>query len=543
MPNLKASLSALDPGFVRIVAGFWGIENEIDNDTLLVNNLIVLMLNGSQLNEIVDSLPSSAKEAMKVLIKNESRIPWSEFTRRFGKINEIGQGKIEREKPYLKRNTATDMLWYRGLLFRAFLEENGEAREFAYLPDEFFGLLRSNSISPSPIITGKPFGGISTLTLQPASDHILDDACTMLAAIRAGLIVEKSCQLEIPSGQLETLLRSAGILNEILQPRAEIVKRFLESERSLVLQQLYNSWEKSETLNELWLMPEIKCEGKWKNHPRAARASLVKLLKKIPPGKWWDLEAFVADVRQIQPDFLRPSGDYDSWIIRNRASGEYIRGFAHWEHVEGRYLKCLITQWLHWLGLVDLAISNENQLALAFRLSAWSNFLFNYQKIPNLPKENEKVLLRSNGSLFCPRLSPRSVRYQIARFCEWGEAKKDGYYYYLSASALQKAEKQQINITQLINLLKSHAKAPIPLSFLQAMNRWEKNNLQARFETGILLKVTDASILDELEKGQSRRFIIERLSPKALLIKQGGEKVIQRALMEIGYLSENTIHL
>jgi hypothetical protein len=543
MPNLKAALSSLDPGFCRIVADFWGIEGETMEPSLLIVELQNRMTDISQFNEMLDSLPAQAKQAMEALAKNNGRTSWPEFIRRFGKISEIGQGKIEREKQYLKRNTATEILWFRGLLFRAFLEENDVPREFAFLPDEFTTILRSLSKTTTPDIFGKPFHLPSDLIQVPANDHILDHACTLLAALRSGMVIDNYCHFNIPTGYLATLLISAGILNETQQPRADAARRFLEAERSQGLLQLFTCWQKSESLNELWLMPEIKCEGKWKNQPQAARAFLLKLLSNLPAAEWWDLDSIIADIHQHEPDFLRPSGDYDSWIIRNRASGEYLRGFAHWDHVEGQYIRSIVTQWLHWLGVVDLAVSNDRKYCQAFRLTSWSKFLFNHQGIPNLSKENERVILRSNGSLFCPRLSPRSARYQTARFCEWGEEKNDGYHYYLSASALQKAEKQQLKINQLITLLKKHAKAPIPLSFLKAMTRWEQNHLQAKFEKSILLRVSNAAILDELMKGQTRRFILERVGPQLVLIKPGGEKVIQRALMEIGYLSENAINL
>lgn len=543
MPNLKTALSSLDPGFCRIVADFWGINGEDMEPSLLLIELQNRMKDISQFNEMLDSLPTQAKKAMEELAKNNGKTPWPEFIRRFGSITEIGQGKIEREKQYLKRNSITEVLWYRGLIYRAFLEDSGAPREFAFLPDEFIQPLKSITKSSSADILGRPFQMTSDLFQQPANDHILDHACTLLAALRSGMEINTCCNFNIPTDHLAMLLKSSGILNENLQPKPDATRRFLEVERSQALLQLFTSWEKSESLNELRLMPEIKCEGKWKNQPLAAREFLLNKLRKLPLMEWWDMDSFISAIHQNEADFLRPSGDYDSWIIRNRASGEYLRGFAHWEHVEGQYIRHLITQWLHWLGVVDLAGTEDKIIFQSFRLTYWCKYLFDHQKIPNLSKENEKFILRSNGSLFCPRLSPRSARYQIARFCEWGKEKTDGYFYYLSATALQRAEKQQLKIDQLITLIKRYSKAPVPPSFLKAMTHWKQHHLQAKFEEGILLRVSDVSILDELEKGQNKRFIIERISPQLVLIKRGGEKVIQRALMEIGYLSENTINL
>ena len=543
MPNLKTTLSNLDPGFLRIVADFWGIEEKIPI-TNLVKNLMEAMTDDSQFDEMWETLPNQARQAWLELSKKNGKISWSDFIRHYGDINEIGQGKIERERKYLKKGTTTEYLWYRGLLFRAFFKDKGEPQEFAYLPDEFILLLKK-SIPPtvSTASPGKPFHFSYAPKLVAANDHILDHACTLLAALRAGLDAEKSCHFNIPVHFLIELLKSADIVDEAHQPKTGETKRFLETGRAQGLLQLFICWEKSETINELFLIPEIKCEGKWKNQPKTARENLLKMVKEIPIQEWWDLDAFIADVRQQQPDFLRPSGDYDSWIIRNRSSGEYLRGFANWDKVEGHFIRHLITQWLRWLGAVDLGFSEDSETIQAFRLTTWSKFLFNHQFVPNLAKENEKVIIRSNGSILCPPLTPRAVRYQIARFCEWREEKIDGYHYFLSASAMQKAEMQNLQTGQLITFFKRNARMPIPPTFYKAITQWKQFHLQAKFETGVLLKVTDASILDELEKSSAKRFLLERVNPTMMLVKPGGEKVIQHTLMEIGYLSDKPMNL
>lgn len=543
MPNLRTALSSLDPGFLTIMADFWGIEVKDEIQPALINQLAAQMSDATQFEEMMDGIPDRAKRAMAELAHHHGKIPWVEFTRRYGNLSEAGQAKIEREKRFLQKNSITEFLWYRGLLFRAFFGGGNEPLEYAYLPDEFIELMKMPSLAGTLSVFGKPFKNFAKLKIIPASDHILDHCCTLLAALRADLNLEESCRFNIPVRILVELLSAAGILDSSQQPKTEQTRRFLEAERSQAFAQLFQAWEKSEIINELWLMEEIKCEGKWKNRPQSARDYLLGLIKEIPNRDWWDLDAFIADIHQFQPDFLRPSGDYDSWIIRNLSSGEYLRGFIHWEKVEGRYIRSIITQWLHWLGAIELGISPNDGITHAFRLSSWAKYLFNHQNIPNLPKETEKIIVRSNGSILCPQLTPRAVRYQIARFCEWGEVKNSEYQYFLSASSLSRAEKQQLQIGQLDRLIKKSARTPIPPTFLKAMMRWGKNHLQVRLQSCVALRVSDPIILDELEKSRTKRFIVERVSPHLMLIKRGGEKVIQRALMEIGYLSEDQTSL
>jgi hypothetical protein len=540
MPNLKTSLSNLDPGFLTILADFWGIEKTDINPALLINQLIEIMSNTDQFSNMFDSLPNQSQEAINALAKNQGKMTWVEFSRRYGNLMEIGQAKLEREKKYLKKDSTTEYLWYRGFIFRAFFDEGKEPLEYIYLPDEFVRMRKTALAEALPRIFGKPFTIQKTETrVIIANDRILDHACTLLAALRAGLDLDKACSFNLPTNHLVELLKSAGLLTDLRQPKTEQTRLFLEADRSQAISKLFHAWERSDVLNELWLIPEIKCEGKWKNRPQAARQNLLELIKRIPGGEWWDLDDFIANIHEHQPDFLRPSGDYDSWIIRNRSSGEYLRGFANWDKVEGRLIQAILTKWLHWLGAVDLAFHESRQTICAFRLSSWSKYLFNNKLIPNLEKEKEKIIIHSNGSIICPQLTPRTVRYQIARFCEWGESKQTEFHYYLSAFTLHMAEAQKLKINQLVTLIQKNAKPPIPPTFLKAMARWEQFRLQAKFEQGVLLRVTEPSILDELEKNQARRFIIERVNPQLVLIKPGGQKIIQRTLMELGYLSEN----
>lgn len=543
MPNIRTALFSLDPDFLTIMADFWRLEVKNEIQSKFISQLAAQMSDVTQFEEMMDGVPERAKIAMAELARHQGKIPWIEFCRRFGNLNEAGQAKIEREKRYLQKDSITEFLWYRGLLYRAFFEGDHEPIEYAYLPDEFIEMMRMPSLAGAAPVFGKPLKDLAKLKIIPASSHILDHACTLLAALRADLNPEESCRFNIPVRMLLELLSAAGIVGDSHQPKTEQTRHFLEAERPQALAQLFQAWEKSETINELWLMEEIKCEGKWKNRPQSARNHLLGLIRRIPNQDWWNLDAFIADVHQFQPDFLRPSGDYDSWIIRNLSSGEYLRGFIHWDKVEGRFIRSILTQWLHWLGVTELAILPDNGAVQAFRLSSWAKYLLNHQDIPNLPKETEKIIVRSNGAILCPLLTPRAVRYQIARFCEWGEEKKSEYQYFLSASSLSRAERQQLQIDQLDRLIKKHARTPIPPTFLKALTRWGKNHLQVKLQASVVLRVSDPSILDELEKIRSKRFIVERVSPQLMLIKRGGEKVIQRALMEIGYLSEDQTSL
>ena len=90
-------------------------------------------------------------------------------------------------------------------------------------------------------------------------------------------------------------------------------------------------------------------------------------MNSIPQNKWWSIPAFIRAIKEKFPDYQRPAGDYDSWFIKRKSDGQYLRGFAYWDQVDGALIKYFI-QTLHWLGMADLASPEEGKEATAFRV-------------------------------------------------------------------------------------------------------------------------------------------------------------------------------
>lgn len=538
MPDLKSSLEAYDSGFLKILSELWGLELIIKEKEASIPVIINAIKTKAVFQEIIETAPDNAKLAIQDLIKNQGKIPWAQFCRQFGDVRIMGPGKLEREKPFLHPLNATEWLWYRGIIFRAFFNQSPEPQEFAYLPDECYQMLNPSQKREQDKPKGHPFTKNELKIVKLSSDQILDHACTLMAALRAGIDIEKHYQSELPVDVLIELLRVGDILDSNLRPEPEKTRIFLETTRFNALKTITNGWLISDQFNELSLISEIVCEGKWKNNPLLARQFIIDQIKQIPIGQWWDLASFIKGIHIKQPEFQRLSGDYDSWFIRDRNSGKYLHGFENWDAVEGRLIHFTICTMLFWLGLVDLASDEENSLPCAFRLTTWANALLNNQTLQTYSEENEKITIQSNGKIQIPRLAPRVARYQISRFCDWEGINKETFLFRITASSLKRAIVQNLQISQLISLFQKYGKKPISLSIIKTLSNWEKNNQQAHFEKGILLRVTEPSIIIQLEKSRAKRYLLEQLTSTIVLIKPGGENVVQQVLTELGYLAD-----
>lgn len=362
--------------------------------------------------------------------------------------------------------------------------------------------------------------------ILPATDRVLDDATTLLAALRLGI---DPPALTAPTPVLTALLAASRLVSGTnLQPEA--VKNFLEAPRDQALSALVEAWQASEGFNELRQLPGLAFEGGWENQPLVTREFLLNLLEPIPEGVWWSLAAFVRDIKQKYPDFQRPAGDYDTWFIKRKADGVYLRGFNHWEDVDGALVRYFI-QLLYWLGQVDLATAEEGGSPTSFRLSSFAQ-----------NDEKGKIVVASNGRITVERLAPRTARYQIARFTDWETSTHpDEYRYRVTTRSLKRAAEQGLKVSQLLGLLAKHSGGQVPPVFVKALQRWETNGTEARVETLTVLKVSKPEVLNELRASKAARFLGEIIGPTTVVLQSGAEAKVMGILAELGLLAEGDI--
>jgi hypothetical protein len=433
-------------------------------------------------------------------------------------------------------------LFYRALIGRAFFDSPSGPEEFAYIPDDLIPLLDATQV-----ISAQSFGQAASPAERAftilASDRILEDACTMLAALRMGLPEDQIPLSDYPGPyplspqSLKALLSASTLLDADGIPIPEPTRLFLEAERGQALAQLANNWQNSKQLNELTLLPQLILEGEWSNDPLFAREAIFKFLANIPKGTWWNIESFINAIRQQFPDFQRPAGDYDSWFIRHAERGEYLRGFENWDQVDGELIRFLITGPLHWLGILDLAAPGEGKPLTAFRFSRWSDALLQGEVPQDLPLEDQKIVVRSDARLMLSTRVPRSVRYQIARFSEWDELDREMYYYRITPPSLRRASKSGLLTSHLLSLLHNQADR-VPPNLVTALERWDEHGRQARMEQVFVLRLSSPEILQELRASRAARFLGDPLGPTTVIVKPGARDKVLAALAEMGYLGE-----
>ncbi len=543
MPDLAISLHKHDLGHLRIVAEICGLELESNDAGAAAQELADCLLEPILAGEVIESLAKEARAALEFLVSRDGRVPWAEFARQFGQVREMGAARRDRDKPHLQPQSPAETLFYRGLLDRAFFESGKSLQEFAYIPDDLLVLATETLKSPGPVIKaraavpqkntdptepmGRPASPGEHGEEEPADDRLLDDVTTLLAAFRMGIDPPAT---QVPQAVVEALLRAAGLIQD-RTPRPEPIKEFLEAPPLEAMQMLMKGWLESETIDELRLVPGLACEGEWTGQPAVTREFLLNLLEALPKGKWWSLPAFIRSVKEHYPDFQRPAGDYDSWFIKRVSDGTYLRGFAHWDQVDGALIHFFITGILHWLGMADLAKARESESLAAFRLTS----------LTEGPAAKGRLSASSDGMISVPHGFPRAVRYQVSRFGEWEAEKAESYRYRLTPASLKRAGGQGLKVEHLLALLAKHAEGGTPPVLVKALKSWEAHGTEARLQNQVILRVSRPEILEELRKSKAARFLGESLGPTAVVVKGGAQARVLAALTGMGLLAENEI--
>ena len=268
---------------------------------------------------------------------------------------------------------------------------------------------------------------------------------------------------------LLTLASEMGLVrqsNGRLRPtRAAIA--WLKQSRDAQLCALADAWSNSDW-NDLCHTPGLRCEGEnWHNDPILARTALLDALPRMPG--WYLLSDLVTTIKQVDPDFQRPDGNYDTWYIRDADNEGYLAGFDAWDHVEGRLIRYLVKSPLFWLGMIEVAdISNPEQTA--FRLTERAlNWLSD-----DPPAQDElrvPIVVQQDGIVLVPQNADRYHRFQVARISE-AQRIEDGrpFRYRLSPGSLAFAREQGIKSERLLQFLAQASGRALPKSIQRAVD-------------------------------------------------------------------------
>ncbi len=561
MPTLLPTLLDYDPDLLAIIARRWDVDLEAFDKREAAQALADAMLDPARAAAEWSRLSDAERGVLQTLLgTREHKMPEAQFARLFGPIRELrefGPAGREREKPHLQPANVAEALFYRGLIAVAFDQGRSGVQYFVYVPSDLADILPAHEtgfdLSAEPEPAWSADDDLTPQQVTPATTTLVDDLTTLLAHLQVQRVPASDDALAGLGQALAPfwlgahhpasvalmvgLALSAGLAAEeggLLKPVPATARRWLEDTRPRQVRALAEAWRSTPLFNELWYTPGLVPEPTgWQNDPLLARQVVFTFLEMVPGG-WWPVDELIALVKEEEPDFQRPAGDYDSWYIRDATSGEYLRGFESWDRVDGAVLRFILTGPMHWLGLTDLGDGG----ALC-RLTPYGRALCGSADWPDPPEERPPLTLQPDGTALAPRTLSRYERFQLARITEW-ETAGDPYRYRFSAVGLRRAAEQDVPVSAIRAFLRRTTNDRVPPSVLQMLDQWEHSrDAEVWLERAVILRTNKPDLLQTLyDTPELRRFMGARLGPNAVIVREGQEKALLSALQEHGIAAD-----
>lgn len=564
MPNVQTMLREHDEGILPTLASVWNV-----NISNMKSEDMIRALHDAMLEEIVaesvwGKLSEGEKQAVQALISSKLKMQSAMFKRLYGDIRKMGKGQIEREQPHKKPESIAEGLYYRGLIAETFEQTKSGMSPMIYVPDELAHVLplhktayegleaESYEVQEMVIEQLMPVEDEYLENIQAADTSIVDDMCTLLAFLRnytAGVLEDDFLPADAeriqafllnPDETRLNFLLGIGISADLIStqdgrayPKRAALQKWLDQTRSEQLKTLLSAWQTSTIYRDLWHVSGLHPDpdAAFPYDATLGREAMIGFLKQlVPPNDWWAVDELIDAIKQIDPDFQRPGGDYESWYIRNDMS-EYLNGFESWEAIEGALLDHYLRKPMHWLGLVD---SSED----AVKLTAYGRAYIGLIDWPEPPEPSDIIEIREDGVLLVSRKVSRIDRFQVARFSTWGTPENAEYYYRIDAEGIEMAEQQGITTAHIAAFLTRHLNnRPMPARIAQLLDNWQGSGAatEVTFEQLLVLRTTSPEVLDRIYNEPAlRRYLGARLGPMAVVIRAGQQDDLQVALGDAG---------
>lgn len=487
MKNLRQCLIDCDMAMLRAIAQRRGIELLSNRRREVVGQLADELAQPESLADVLESLRPQEREALGHLTSEGGRSKLHLFVRQYGEIRAFGPGSLERQRPWEAPVSAAEGLWYSGLVYRAFDEVEGQTSEFVFVPQDLLPLL--------PEVGKEPIAFVVETAPTPSAIRqgnltLVQDACAFLGYLQneevkplrdgslplrdvEGIIerllvkgddTERLAFLHHLCQRLELVHPSAGFL----KPNPPEARRWLKAPRSEQLRALQEAWRDDPGWNELWQVKSLRCESTgWRNDPLLARKKILGHLTKCPLRQWLSLASFAEAIKENDPDFQRPDGDYTSWYIRQVATGQYLMGFEHWNQVEGALIVHLVTRPLHWLGATSLGY---DETTCSFLITAWgAAFLGLPAQMPVEPPSSP-MTVQPDFTVIAPARGSLYDRFQLGRVAAW-QSSGESYVYRITRDSLARGLRQGIKIEMILAFLKRVSGGQVPQNVVSALRK------------------------------------------------------------------------
>ncbi len=478
---------------LEAIAEGWGISLTDEQVPEIVDRLTDEMTDAETIEMVVQRLNDTEREAL-AYVSHVGQAKAHVLARRYGPIRPFGPGRLEWERAWRKPASAAERLWFLGLIHRDYAVDEEYHGEVFFIPPEIGRALPPLS-APLPVFRLDP--AEPATIIRHDGDALARDAFIILAHLRRHDVRAKKGVLakhelgqarrrlsddHLPRLQfLHHICRQAGLIHReesLWKPTAQAAE-WLKAESLARRAALCKAWLEDVDWNDLCLMPGISCEDTgWRNDPTVARQGLLRQLHKCPLETWLTMDSFIESIHEVEPDFMRPDGDYDSWYIRDLTTGHYLMGYRNWNRVEGAYIGYLLESPLLWLGVVALGYAHEPTKAASFMLTADGAATLALPEAigpresasPGQESSSPSFMLQPDLQVLVPLAASWYDRFLLERFARWIDEQHGTVRYMIDAASIHQALQKGITISQIGAFLRRASQGQVPSEMIRILD-------------------------------------------------------------------------
>jgi len=480
---------------LEAIADGWGISLTDERAAEIIERLTCELSDSEAVGRVLQRLSAEEREALDY-VTTLGQVKAHVLARKYGDIRRLGAGRLEWEEAWQNPASTAERLWFLGLIYRAYGVDGPYHGEVFVIPAEIQSALPSTRV-PLPVFRVEP---ASTPPVRREEyDALARDAYTLLSHLRSHDVRAKSGILatnelskvsrRLTSGnrqrlqflhhlceQANLIRRTGGSWRPTSQAASWLKDGPLTRRRALL-----RTWLDDPNWNELRLMTAVSCEETgWRNDPVRARTGVLKYMAECPTDVWLSVDSLIASVRNVDPDFMRPDGDYDSWFVRDTQTGQYLMGFHNWGRVEGELIRYVLEYPLLWLGVLAVGCAREGGGVAAFLLNAQGATILGLRDVqpaeetphegPKRPAPPFRVL--ANFHVVAPLEASWYDRFLLERFARWVDEEGRVARYVIDAQSIKPALEAGIAVRQIQAFLNRATEGRVPARVMQAIESW-----------------------------------------------------------------------
>ncbi len=295
----------------------------------------------------------------------------------------------------------------------------------------------------------------------------------------------------------------------------------------------FEAWKKSSHWNELLRLPIRPRRHEDRGQRTAqlvarAREYILELIRTHAAEGWLGIDELVQTARTGHYEFLFKRTREDFGPINPYYYFHNPLGWGFpvadesegWEKVESEFIRSIVREPLHWLGLVTLGY-RDGEL-IGFRLTALGAYLFGLSMqapLDEMAATSGRVVVQPNFQIFALEPIAEQTLASLDRFADRVKADRV-FEYHLSRQSLYRAQQNGMPVQEVIAFLQQAATAPLPQNVQRTLEEWGDSYRRIIIRKNVsLLHARDPQLIDQLASGSAAAsLLLSRPLPRVALV-------------------------